>query len=136
MEDMMSVYQTNVFGAAMMGQEAAKIFKKQKHGSIVNIGSTASVKGFGKGSIYASSKFALRGLSQCWQADLRPFNVRVMHVNPSEVTTAFGNPDGDSRPEESNKLRPEEIADVIISQLKMDDRGFVPEVTVWATNPW
>ena len=136
MEDMIRVYQTNVFGATMMGQEAAKIFKKQKHGSIVNIGSTASVKGYSKGSIYASSKFALRGLSQCWQADLRPFNIRVMHVNPSEVTTAFGNPDGDSRPEESNKLRPEEIAAVIISQLKMDDRGFVPEVTVWATNPW
>ncbi|MGB1316892.1 MAG: SDR family oxidoreductase [Flavobacteriales bacterium] len=136
MDDMLRVYQTNVFGATMMGQAAAKIFKAQKSGSIVNIGSTASVKGYGKGSIYASSKFALRGLSQCWQADLRPCNVRVMHVNPSEVTTAFGKTDGESRPEEGNKLRPKEIADVIISQLKMDDRGFVPEVTVWATNPW
>lgn len=136
MDDMLRVYQTNVFGAAMMGQEAANIFKKQRSGNILNIGSTASLKGYGKGSIYASSKFALRGLSQCWQADLRPYNVRVMHVNPSEVTTAFGNPSGESRPEVSNKLRSQEIADVIISQLKMDDRGFVPEVTVWATNPW
>ena len=136
MEDMVRVYQTNVFGAAMMGQAAAKIFKKQKSGNIINIGSTASLKGYAKGSIYASSKFALRGLSQCWQADLRPYNVRVMHVNPSEVTTAFGKTDGVSREEVENKLRPEEIADVIISQLKMDDRGFVPEVTVWATNPW
>mgnify|MGYP003654919685 FL=1 len=59
-----------------------------------------------------------------------------MHVNPSEVTTAFGKDDGISRDEVSNKLRPQEIADVIVSQLKMDDRGFVPEVTVWATNPW
>ena len=136
MDDMLKVYQTNVFGATMMGQEAANIFKAQKSGSIVNIGSTASVKGYGKGSVYASSKFALRGLSQCWQADLRPFNVRVMHINPSEVTTAFGKEDGVSRPEVNNKLRPKEIADVVISQLKMDDRGFVPEVTVWATNPW
>lgn len=136
MGDMLKVYQTNVFGATMMGQEAAKIFKAQKSGSIVNIGSTASLKGYGKGSVYASSKFALRGLSQCWQADLRPFNVRVMHINPSEVTTAFGKQDGVSRPEVNNKLRPKEIADVVMSQLKMDDRGFVPEVTVWATNPW
>lgn len=136
MEDMLRVYQTNVFGATMMGQAAANIFKKQKSGDIVNIGSTASVKGYAKGSIYASSKFALRGLSQCWQADLRPHNVRVMHVNPSEVTTAFGKEDGVSRAEVENKLRPQEIADVIISQLKMDGRGFVPEVTVWATNPW
>ncbi len=136
MDDMVRVYQTNVFGAAMMGQAAANIFKKQKSGNIVNIGSTASLKGYAKGSIYASSKFALRGLSQCWQADLRPFNVRVMHVNPSEVTTAFGKTDGLMRAEEENKLRPQEIADVIVSQLKMDNRGFVPEVTVWATNPW
>lgn len=136
MEDMKRVYETNVFGATMMGQEAAKIFKKQKSGNIMNIGSTASVKGYAKGSIYASSKFALRGLSQCWQGDLRPYNVRVMHVNPSEVTTAFGKTDGVSRDEVSNKLRPKEIADVVVSQLKMDDRGFVPEVTIWATNPW
>ena len=136
MEDMVRVYQTNVFGAAMVGQEAAKIFKSQKSGNIVNIGSTASLKGYAKGSIYASSKFALRGLSQCWQADLRPYNVRVMHINPSEVTTAFGTVDGVSRPEVENKLRPKEIADQIVAQLKMDDRGFVPEVTIWATNPW
>lgn len=136
MEDMIRVYQTNVFGATMMGQAAAKVFKQQKSGNIVNIGSTASLKGYSKGSIYASSKFALRGLSECWRADLRPFNVRVMHVNPSEVTTAFGKEDGVSRPEASNKLRPKEIADVMIAQLQMDDRGFVPEVTVWATNPW
>ena len=136
MDDMLQVYQTNVFGAAMMGQAAANIFKSQKSGNIINIGSTASLKGYAKGSIYASSKFALRGLSQCWQADLRPYNVRVMHVNPSEVTTAFGKTDGVSREEVSNKLRSQEIADVIVSQLKMDNRGFVPEVTVWATNPW
>lgn len=136
MDDMLKVYQTNVFGAAMMGQAAANVFKNQKSGNIVNIGSTASVKGYAKGSIYASSKFALRGLSQCWQADLRPYNVRVMHVNPSEVTTAFGKTDGISRPEASNKLRPKEIADVIVAHLEMDDRGFVPEVTIWATNPF
>lgn len=136
MEDMVRVYQTNVFGAAMMGQHAANIFKKQRSGNIVNIGSTASLKGYAKGSIYASSKFALRGLSQCWQDDLRPYNIRVMHINPSEVTTAFGKTDGVSRPEVENKLRPKEIADVIMAQLKMDDRGFVPEVTIWATNPW
>lgn len=136
MDDMLRVYQTNVFGATLMGQAAANVFKKQQSGNIVNIGSTASLKGYAKGSVYASSKFALRGLSQCWQADLRPHNVRVMHINPSEVTTAFGSADGVTRPEVDNKLRPKEIADVIIGQLQMDNRGFVPEVTIWATNPW
>ena len=63
--------------------------KEQKRGTIINIGSSASVKGFAGGSVYAASKFAVRALTQCWQAELRPFNIRVCQLNPSEVTTAF-----------------------------------------------
>ena len=131
-----NVYDVNVFGAAMMGSKAAQIFKKQNYGNIVNIASTAALKGYASGTVYASSKFALRGMTQCWQADLRKYNVRVILVNPSEVTTAFGNSKRVEREEVSNKLRSEEIAHTIVSTLEMDDRGFIPEVMVWATNPF
>ncbi len=130
------VYQVNVFGAAVMGAKAAEIFKKQKSGNIVNIASTAGLKGFAKGSIYSSSKFALRGITQCWQAELRPYNVRVMLVNPSEVPTAFNQESREERPDEAKKLTSEEISHSILSALKMDERGFIPELTVWATNPF
>jgi 3-oxoacyl-[acyl-carrier protein] reductase len=131
-----NVYDVNVFGAAMMGSKAAQIFKKQNYGNIINIASTAALKGYASGTVYASSKFALRGMTQCWQADLRKYNVRVILVNPSEVTTAFGSTERVEREEVSNKLRGEEIAHTIISTLEMDNRGFIPEVTVWATNPF
>ena len=131
-----NVYDVNVFGAAMMGSKAAQIFKKQNYGNIANIASTAALKGYASGTVYASSKFALRGMTQCWQADLRKYNVRVILVNPSEVTTAFGSSERVDRVEVSNKLRSEEIAHTIVSTLEMDDRGFIPEVTVWATNPF
>lgn len=130
------VYDVNVFGAALMASEAANLFKKQKSGNIINIASTAGTKGFAKGTVYASSKFALRGMTQCWQAELRKYNVRVILVNPSEVTTAFGDEERREKPEIKNKLRPLEIAHTIVSSLEMDDRGFIPEVTVWATNPF
>ncbi|MFA0961722.1 SDR family oxidoreductase [Roseivirga sp. BDSF3-8] len=135
-DDFLSVYSVNVMGVAMMSQLAAEIFKKQGHGSIINIGSTAGTKGFERGTVYASSKFALRGMTQCWQAELRKHNIRVMLINPSEVTTAFGNKDREERDEEANKLRSREIAHAITSALQMDDRGFIPELAVWATNPW
>jgi 3-oxoacyl-[acyl-carrier protein] reductase len=131
-----NIYDVNVFGTAMMGSKAARIFKEQNYGNIINIASTAALKGYASGTVYASSKFALRGMTQCWQADLRKYNVRVILVNPSEVTTAFGNSERVEREEVSNKLRSEEIAHTIISTLEMDDRGFIPEVTVWATNPF
>lgn len=135
-QDFLNVYQVNVIGAAMMAKFAAQMFKEQRYGNIVNIASTAARKGYEKGTVYASSKFALRGMTECWQAELRKYNVRVILINPSEVTTAFGNPERIERNERSNRLRSEEIAHAVKASLEMDDRGFIPELTVFATNPW
>jgi 3-oxoacyl-[acyl-carrier protein] reductase len=135
-EDFEKVYAVNVYGAALMAGKAAILFKKQNYGNIINVASTAGGKGYEGGTIYASSKFALRGMTQCWQAELRRHNVRVMVINPSEVTTAFGNQDRQERQDQANKLRGEEIAMAIKAALEMDDRGFIPELTVWATNPF
>jgi 3-oxoacyl-[acyl-carrier protein] reductase len=136
LEDFYNVYSVNVFGAAMMAKYASQLFKKQKYGNIVNVSSTAGKKGYPHGTVYASSKFALRGMTQCWQTELRKYNVRVILINPSEVITAFGKADGKEKPEVPNKLRGIEIAHTIVSTLEMDDRGFIPEVTIWATNPF
>jgi 3-oxoacyl-[acyl-carrier protein] reductase len=135
-EDFLNVYKVNVIGAAMMAKHAALMFKEQNYGNIINIASTAARKGYARGTVYASSKFALRGMTECWQAELRKHNVRVILINPSEVTTAFGNPERIERPERDNRLRSEEIAHSIKAALEMDDRGFIPELTIYATNPW
>jgi len=136
LEDFQKVYAVNVFGAAMMTKEAAKLFKKQNYGHIINIASTAAIKGYANRTVYSSSKFALRGMTECWRAELRKYNVRVILVNPSEVKTAFGDPNGKEKEEVPNKLRGVEIAHTIVSALEMDNRGFIPEVTIWATNPF
>lgn len=135
-EDFLEVYNVNVFGLSILTKEIVPVMKKQKSGTIINIGSTASLKGYKNGSIYSSSKFAVRSLTQCWQAELRPYNIRVCQVNPSEVTTAFGNKERKERDEISNKLTTKEIAHAITSSLEMDDRGFINELNVWATNPF
>ena len=108
----------------------------QQHGTIINIGSSAATSGFPSGSVYSSSKFALRGLTECWRHELRRDNIRVILVNPSEVTTAFNDKNRTEREVQDNKLRPSEISHVIISAIQMDDRGFIPELNVWATNPF
>jgi len=135
-EDFKKVFSVNVFGAAMMAKGALKYFTKQGRGHIINIGSTAGKKGFQSGTVYSASKFALRGMTQCWQAELRPQNIRVILVEPSEVATAFGKEDGVERVASPNKLTSYEIAHAIKSVLEMDDRGMIPELSVWATNPW
>ena len=135
-EDFLKVFNVNVFGLALFTKEIIPLMIKESYGTIVNIGSTASLKGYKNGSIYSSSKFAVRCLTQCWQAELRQYNIRVCQVNPSEVTTAFGSSDRIERENVKNKLTPEEISHSIISSIEMDDRGFINELNIWATNPF
>jgi 3-oxoacyl-[acyl-carrier protein] reductase len=134
--EMEDVWRVNVLGATLMAQKAARIFMQQKHGNIVNISSTSGLRGYESGTAYVASKFALRGMSECWRAELRRHNVRVILVNPSEVPTAFGNAERKERPEQANKLTSVEIAYAIKTALEMDDRGFIPELSVFATNPF
>ena len=135
-EDFLKVFNVNVFGLALFTKEIIPYMVKESFGTIINIGSTASLKGYKNGSIYSSSKFAVRCLTQCWQAELRPHNIRVCQINPSEVTTAFGNPKRVERGDVDNKLTPKEISHSIISVIEMDDRGFINEFNIWATNPF
>ena len=103
------VFGVNIFGPIMMVKKALPLMKGKKSGSIVNVASTSSMKGFANGSAYSASKFALRGFTQSLMEELRPFNIRVFQVNPSEVT--------------------------IVSVLMLPEKAFVPELSVWATNP-
>jgi 3-oxoacyl-[acyl-carrier protein] reductase len=130
------VFRTNVTGAMLMAREAAKHFVARQSGNIVNIASTAALRGSANGTAYYASKFALRGMTECWRAELRPHNVRVFLINPSEVLTGFASAAGFGPKEENpTKLRGGEIAHIVKAVLEMDDRGFTPELSVFATNP-
>lgn len=136
LDDLEAVYRTNVFGAFLMAREAAKRFVEQGSGNLINISSTSGLKGGQGGTAYSSSKFALRGMTECWRDELRRHGVRVILVNPSEVQTAFSGEVGREQEPSPRKLRPREIAAAVVGVLKIDDRGFVPELSVFATNPF
>jgi len=135
LEDFRAVMDTNVFGAMLMARASARHFVKRGSGNIVNVSSTAGSRGFPGGTAYVASKFALGGMTECWRAELRKHDIRVMQVNPSEVITNFSAAAGGSQKPSERKLRGEEIAHAIASMLSMDDRGFTTELTVFATNP-
>lgn len=126
----------NITGAMMCGRESAKHFVEKSYGNIINIASSAGKNGFANGTPYCATKFALRGMTECWRSELRKHNIRVMLVNPSEVQTSFGvNAGGKGRDFNPTKLEGKEIAHLIVNMLEMDDKGFIPEAGVWATNP-
>ena len=131
-----AVFQTNVTGTMLMSREAARHFVERKRGNIVNLGSTAAVRGAANGTAYYASKFAVRGMTECWRAELRQHNVRVILINPSEVLTNFATNAGFTQDDDNpTKLLAGDIAHMVKAALEMHDRGFITELTVFATNP-
>ena len=123
-----SIFATNVFGLTMLTQEVVKFFKTQQYGMIINIGSSAATSGFPSGSVYCASKFALRGLTECWRHELRRDNIRVVLVNPSEVPTAFNNKNRIEREEQENKLSSKEISHAIVSAINKEKTAINPQI--------
>ena len=132
-DEMRRMFDTNVFGLVDITNRIVPLMKSQGSGDIVNIASTSGMKGVATGTPYGASKWAVRGISQCWQAELRPHGIRVTCVCPSEVQTNFGGRVGRNNP---NKLYAEDIGETIMAALNMPRRALWPELAVFANNPW
>jgi 3-oxoacyl-[acyl-carrier protein] reductase len=130
---MRSLFGTNVFGMVDLANRVVPSMIEQGSGDIVNIASTSGTKGAKGYTAYAGSKWAVRGITQCWQAELRPHGIRVMCVLPSEVQTSWMGRTGRNNP---NKLYARDIAATIFSALDMPRNVLWPEVAVFANNPW
>lgn len=133
LDAMRRVFDVNVFGLVDITNRVVPLMTAQQSGDIVNIASTSGMKGGAAGTAYGGSKWAVRGITQCWQAELRPHGIRVVSLCPSEVQTGFG---GRTRGSNPNKLVADDIAATIMAALDMPRRALWPELAVFATNPW
>jgi 3-oxoacyl-[acyl-carrier protein] reductase len=133
LDEMKAMFDTNVFGLVDITNRIVPQMKQRGSGDIVNIASTSGMKGAATATPYAASKWAVRGISQCWQAELRPHGIRVISLCPSEVQTNFGGRAGRNNPK---KLYADDIAETIMAALNMKRRALWVELAVFATNPW
>lgn len=130
---MRKLFDTNVFGLVDITNRVVPQMKERASGDIINIASTSGMKGAASSTPYGATKWAVRGITQCWQAELRPHGIRVISVCPSEVQTGFGGKSGRNNP---NKLYAEDIAGTVMAALTMPRRALWPELAVFANNPW
>ncbi len=86
-EEFDRVMDINVKGAFNFCKYAARLFKKQKRGVIVNTSSVNGIYGSGMGCPYSASKAAVIGLTQSLAIELAPWNVRVNSVAPGVINT-------------------------------------------------
>ncbi|KAF2994044.1 hypothetical protein E8E13_000835 [Curvularia kusanoi] len=89
-----SQYETNVFGAIRAMQAVIPHMRSSGTGGvIVNISSATFWMTPPGVSVYASTKFALEGLSAALASELAPFGIRVLIAQPGGMRTAFAGPE-------------------------------------------
>ena len=96
----------NLKGAWIVAKNIIPHMIRQKSGVIINNSSVGGLRGMGRLSHYAASKWGLTGLTKSWAIELAPHNVRVVSIHPTGVNTPMN--DGLA---ELEGLTPREIAE-------------------------
>jgi NAD(P)-dependent dehydrogenase (short-subunit alcohol dehydrogenase family) len=78
---------TSLIGPMNVTRAVLPVMRKQRSGLIITISSTAGLTGFEFGTAYAASKFGLEGWMQSLEAEVEPFGIDTITVNPGFFRT-------------------------------------------------
>ncbi|MFB7270920.1 oxidoreductase [Streptomyces sp. NPDC056244] len=84
-----AVYETNVFGTLNVLRAVLPGMRRRRSGHIINISSVGGFTGTPGWGIYASTKFAVEGLSEALAAEVAPLGIKVTLVEPGFFRTDF-----------------------------------------------
>jgi 3-oxoacyl-[acyl-carrier protein] reductase len=125
----------NLSGVYYCSHEVLPIFRKAEGGDIVNISSLAGKNAFAGGAGYNASKFGLNGFSEAMMLDHRYEGVRVSYIMPGSVDTEFGGGGSGKAAASDWKIAPEDIAEIVVSVLRMPRRTTVSRIEVRPSRP-
>lgn len=129
------ILKVNVLGIYYVTHQVLPGMIAKNSGDIINVSSTAGLRGNAGTSAYSASKFGVIGLSESLTMEVRKHNIRVSTLMPSTIASDMslslnltdGNPD--------KVLQPEDFAELIVAQLKLNRRAFLKSASLWSTNP-
>lgn len=130
------IVKTNLFGPYYVTRSVLPGMIEKNAGDIINVSSTAGLKGNAVTSAYSASKSGLIGLSESLMFELRKNNIRVATLTPSTIASDMskdvlkitdGNPD--------KVLQPEDFAELIVDILRFNRRAMLASASLWSTNP-
>lgn len=111
----------NLKGTILGSQEALRRMLPRRAGSIVNIISTASLRGVPSETVYCAAKWGVRGFTQGLQEEAAAYNVRVIALLPGGVDTAFWDDASGRKAPVDKFLTPEQVANATVQALRLDD---------------
>ena len=130
------IVKTNLFGAYYVVKAVVPSMVERKTGDIINISSTAGLKGNAMTSAYSASKFGLIGMSESMMLELRKQNIRVTTLMPSTIASDMSKEVVKITDENPEKvLQPEDFAELVVDLLKLNKRAMLANASLWSTNP-
>jgi short-subunit dehydrogenase len=80
---------TNLYGMFRVCREVLPYMREKKEGLIINIGSLMGIIALPYQGFYTASKFAIEGLTETLRYEVKPFNIKVVLINPGDFSTNF-----------------------------------------------
>lgn len=128
--DMDLMMDVNLKGTVLGCQAALRAMIPARKGHIINIISTASLRGIPEESFYCATKWAVRGFTKALQEEAAPHNIRVTALLPGGVDTAFWDQANDRDMPVQDFLSATQVALATCSALEQDDNVVIRELVV------
>ena len=134
LEDFKKQMDANLFGVFNFSKAVLNSMIEKGKGSIINIASLAGKNSFVGGSMYSATKHAVLGFARSLMLEVRQYNIKVATICPGSVDTHFGSGGHDPR-SKGEILQPEDVAEAVISIIKLPVRALISEIDLRPTNP-
>lgn len=126
-EEFDNVMATNLRGMFLTSRAVLADMYTRGSGTIVQLLSVASIKGYKHGAAYVASKYGARGLTNTLREEAREHGVRVIGVIPGATETEIWHED-QRKKYHDRMMQPEDIADAILAALQQPARTVVEEI--------
>lgn len=121
-------FRASLVGLILMSSYSLKSMREE--GTIINIMSTAALKGNANESIYCAAKWGARGFTESLRAELKGSNIKVVGVYPGGMNTSFWNEECGSSPDVSKFMKVEEVAEEIVHAILDRQSMYVSELII------
>lgn len=122
-------FEASLIGLILMSSNAIK-FMKEDGGIIVNIMSTAALKGNPNESVYCAAKWGARGFTEAIKAATKGTKTKVLGVYPGGMNTDFWSSECGMTPDVTKFMKPEEVAEEIVHAVLEKKSMYVSDLTI------
>lgn len=119
----------SLIGLILMSS-AAVAAMKEEGGTIVNIMSTAALRGKANETIYCAAKWGARGFTEALKEAVKGSKTSVIGVYPGGMNTNFWSPECGMMPNREKMMNPQEVAEVIVHAVLERKGMYVSDLTI------